>query len=283
VRLSSHSLLPREPLPDRHNDINRPNRAHSLPSPLAPPVLVLDHPAEGDEPVVQPVELEQGREEEDHGRVDEERVHWAFEGKRVESEGGVDRDSTKDMSEESGMDHCRVRRGVDWGDAQVDHVEEKNDLGANEELQSLCPSQRTPKCLGGAARISQITHKACGPCSLEPVGDGESEADPVNQSILQRNQPCSVRAFPNRQNAIPRDDPLSSTHLGDLLSHQQERETEADWISQHTSFPAAPPLRHAPRIWNPGPTLQYVKHRPVQPNHERVWAQQRREERVYAG
>ena len=83
-------LLASNTFPYGGDDVDCCDEAHCGPSPSTPERLVLDHPVEGDEAVVQPVELEEDREQHGHRRVDEHRVDGSFQRRGVVEQRDVD-------------------------------------------------------------------------------------------------------------------------------------------------------------------------------------------------
>lgn len=84
-----------DPSVDRHDDVDRRHDNHGLPDVLAHRLkvlaaLIVDDPFQRDEPVVNPVELEEDGQEEGGGCVDEDRVDRAGEGRGVLEQGEVD-------------------------------------------------------------------------------------------------------------------------------------------------------------------------------------------------
>ena len=77
------SLLASDTFPYGGDDIDSGDEAYRLPSPFTPSRFVPDHPIEGDEAVVKPVQLEEDREEHRHGCVDEDRVDGTFQRRGV--------------------------------------------------------------------------------------------------------------------------------------------------------------------------------------------------------
>jgi len=90
VRERQDSLLPPEACPERDDNVHRGDTDDGLPGVSTPVLAGLGDPPERDEPVVQPVKLEQDGKQKGGWRVDEYRVHWSGKGGRVLEQGEVD-------------------------------------------------------------------------------------------------------------------------------------------------------------------------------------------------
>jgi len=89
-----YSLLPPEAGPKGNDNVDRGDTDDRLPSVRSPVFAGLGNPAQGDETVVQPVELEQNCKQEGSGRMDKNSVHGSGECLRILEEGQVDRKTT---------------------------------------------------------------------------------------------------------------------------------------------------------------------------------------------
>jgi hypothetical protein len=93
-----NSLLPPKPSPESDHDIDRSESDDRLPS-VRPPIFAgFSNPAQGDETIVQPVELEQNSEQERSGSMDEDGIHGSSESLGVLEQGQVDRKASRQLA-----------------------------------------------------------------------------------------------------------------------------------------------------------------------------------------